>query len=226
MESPSARISPSRILVVEDQASSRDWLIAAAARAFPDASIDAAVTAAEAHQQFTTPLDLVLLDLGLPDAPGLTVLQALRQHQPQAACVITTIFDDDEHLFAALQLGARGYVIKDQSRDQLSEMLLAMQAGQPPLSPGVARRLLSHFSLAAPPAQPAPKPVAAVDDGLTGREREVLQLVSKGYSVPQAARALEISPHTAHTHIKGVYRKLAVASRAEAVLAANRLGLA
>lgn len=221
MESP-----PASILVVEDQATSRDWLIAAAGRAFPDARIHSAATAAEALAQVVTPLDLVLLDLGLPDAPGLSVLAALRERQPQAACVITTIFDDDEHLFAALQLGARGYVIKDQSRDQLSEMLLAMQAGQPPLSPGVARRLLSHFSLAAPPAQAAPKPVAAASDGLTGREREVLQLVSKGYSVPQAARALEISPHTAHTHIKGVYRKLAVASRAEAVLAANRLGLA
>lgn len=223
MESPPALIPPSRILVVEDQATSRDWLIAAATRAFPDARTDTAATAAEALAQFAVPVDLVLLDLGLPDAPGLTVLAALRERQPQAACVVTTIFDDDKHLFAALQLGARGYVIKDQSHDQLSGMLLAMQAGQPPLSPGVARRLLSHFSL---PQAPAPKPVAAAGDGLTGREREVLQLVSKGYSVPQAARALEISPHTAHSHIKGVYRKLAVASRAEAVLAANRLGLA
>lgn len=210
---------PARILVVEDQASTRDWLVAAAAGAFPKARIDSATTAAEARQHFGEPLDLVLLDLGLPDAPGLTVLEALRQRQPQAACVITTIFDDDEHLFTALKLGARGYVIKDQSRDQLGEMLLAMQAGQPPLSPGVARRLLSHFSL--PVAQVAP----AANDTLTEREREVLQLVSKGYSVPQAAKALEISPHTAHTHIKGVYRKLSVASRAEAVLAANRMGL-
>ena len=193
--------------------------LAAAAGAFPAARIDSATTAAEARQRFAEPLDLVLLDLGLPDAPGLSVLEALRQRQPQAACVITTIFDDDEHLFTALKLGARGYVIKDQSRDQLGEMLLAMQAGQPPLSPGVARRLLSHFSL--PVAQVAP----AANDTLTEREREVLQLVSKGYSVPQAAKALEISPHTAHTHIKGVYRKLSVASRAEAVLAANRMGL-
>lgn len=210
---------PARILVVEDQTSTRDWLVAAAAGAFPAARIESAATAAEAQRHFGQPLDLVLLDLGLPDAPGLTVLETLRQRQPQAACVITTIFDDDEHLFTALKLGARGYVIKDQSRDQLGEMLLAMQAGQPPLSPGVARRLLSHFSL--PVAQAPP----AANDTLTEREREVLQLVSKGYSVPQAAKALEISPHTAHTHIKGVYRKLSVASRAEAVLAANRMGL-
>ena len=98
-------------------------------------------------------------------------------------------------------------------------MLQAMlRDEEPPLSPAVARRLLAHF-------QPPPVSTPAAD-GLTDREREVLQLVSKGYSVPQAAKALEISPNTAHTHIKSVYRKLKVASRAEAVLAARALGLA
>ena len=212
---------PQQILIVEDEPSTREWLRAAAAAAFPAAELRLAGTAAEAQRLLDGDTALLLLDLGLPDMPGLSLLQALRARQPQLACVITTIFDDDEHLFTALKLGARGYVLKDQSRDQLSQMLLDMQAGQPPLSPGVARRLLSHFSL--PPA-PAVQP-AANDGNLTEREREVLQLVSKGYSVPQAAKAMDISPHTAHTHIKGVYRKLSVASRAEAVLAANRLGL-
>lgn len=211
---------PQQILIVEDEPSTREWLRAAAASAFPAAELRLAATAAEAQQLLDGNTALLLLDLGLPDMPGLSLLQALRARQPQLECVITTIFDDDEHLFTALKLGARGYVLKDQSRDQLSQMLLDMLAGQPPLSPGVARRLLSHFSLPPPVVPPA-----ANDSNLTEREREVLQLVSKGYSVPQAAKAMEISPHTAHTHIKGVYRKLAVASRAEAVLAANRLGL-
>ncbi|MDP3858444.1 MAG: response regulator transcription factor [Stagnimonas sp.] len=212
-------LTPKQILIVEDQPSSCEWLQAAALAAFPGAQVRLAHTAAAALALADADTELVLLDLGLPDASGLHVLEALHRRHPATACVITTIFDDDEHLFTALRLGARGYVLKDQSREHLSQMLLDMLAGQPPLSPGVARRLLSHFMA---PVAVAP---AAANDGLTEREREVLQLVSKGYSVPQAAKAMEISPHTAHSHIKGVYRKLAVASRAEAVLAANRLGL-
>lgn len=212
--------SPTNILIVEDQPSTRDWLLTAAQSAFPEATVRLAGSAAEALAEIEQPVDLVLLDLGLPDSPGLRVLHQLRLRQPQARCVIATIFDDDEHLFAALKLGAAGYILKDQSREQLGEMLQAMLAGQPPLSPSIARRLLSHFV-----APVAPLPSVAANDSLTEREREVLLLVSKGYSVPQAAKAMAISPHTAHTHIKGVYRKLAVASRAEAVLAANRLGL-
>ena len=227
-------LTPAAILVVEDEPTSSDWLCAAAAAAFPLARIRLAKTATEATTALAEPTDLILLDLGLPDAPGLSVLVAAHRLQPQAACVITTIFDDDEHLFTALKLGARGYVLKDQSRDQLTQMLLDMQAGQPPLSPAVARRLLSHFSpplLAPPAAAPVAAPVATpvatpATESLTARESEVLQLVSKGYSVPQAAKAMVISPHTAHSHIKAVYRKLAVASRAEAVLAARNLGLA
>lgn len=212
--------SPVHVLIIEDQSSTRDWLLAAVKSAFPEAECRLAVNAAEALERMEQPVDLALLDLGLPDAPGLSVLHQLRSRQPAARCVITTIFDDDEHLFAALKLGAAGYILKDQSREQLAEMLKAMLAGQPPLSPSVAKRLLSHFATPL-----APLPTVAANDSLTEREREVLLLVSKGYSVPQAARAMAISPHTAHTHIKGVYRKLAVASRAEAVLAANRLGL-
>lgn len=213
--------APTTLLIVEDLPTTLDWLAEAARAAFPEASQRTAGSVAQALAALAqAPADLVLLDLGLPDGSGMRVLEALQRNHPTTRCVVTTIFDDDEHLFAALRLGASGYVLKDQSRTELAAMLLAMQAGQPPLSPGVARRLLSHFNL---PAVAAPAPA---NDGLTEREREVLQLVSKGFSVPQAAKAMVISPHTAHTHIKAVYRKLAVASRAEAVLAARQLGLA
>jgi len=210
--------APAHILILEDQPSSMDWLIETARSVFPTATQQLAYSCAEGLAACSQPVDLALLDIALPDGSGLDVLLSLQQRQPQAACVMTTIFDDDTHLFRALQLGARGYVLKDQSREQLGTMLRAMLDDQPPLSPAIARRLLAQFQ--SPPA------VATPDDGLTDREREVLQLVSKGYSVPQAAKALEISPNTAHTHIKAVYRKLHVASRAEAVLAARRLGLA
>jgi len=211
---------PATILIVEDLPSTLDWLAEAVRQAFPLAVQTHASTRAAALCKLSPPPDLLLVDIGLPDGSGLDVLEALRQQQPAARCVVTTIFDDDEHLFTALQLGAQGYVLKDQAREQLAAMLLAMQQGQPPLSPGIARRMLSHFQ-----QQPPVEPVV-IHDPLTEREREVLQLVSKGYSVPQSAKALAISPHTAHTYIKAVYRKLSVASRAEAVLAARRMGLA
>lgn len=213
--------TPNTLLIVEDLPTTLDWLVQAARAAFPNAQQHTAGSVAAALAVLAqTPVDLLLLDLGLPDGSGLTVLDSLQRAQAQTQCVVTTIFDDDEHLFAALRLGAIGYVLKDQSRVELTDMLLAMQGGQPPLSAGVARRLLAHFN---PPPVVVPAPA---NDGLTDREREVLQLVSKGYSVPVAAKALLISPHTARTHIKSVYRKLAVGSRAEVVLAARRLGLA
>ena len=142
--------------------------------------------------------------------------------------MITTVFDDDEHVFRALRAGAAGYVLKDQSQHELGDLLEQMLDGRPPLSPGIARRMLHHFS--AMPVAETPAPVdrpspAEPEDSLTGREQDVLRIVAKGLSIREAAAMLAISPHTVHTHVRTVYRKLAVGTRAEAALAASRLGL-
>lgn len=210
----------STALVLDDHAGARQWLAAAVASAFPDARMVIAASIAEADSAIAAEsFDLALLDLGLPDGSGLRLLPALIAATPPTLCVIATIHDDDENLFAALKRGAHGYVLKDQSRDQLADMLRAMAAGQPPLSPGIARRLLRQF--VEPPAAPAP----ATPPALSPREREVLALIGKGYSVQQSARALTISPHTAHDHVRNIYRKLAIASRAEAAIIAREMGL-
>jgi DNA-binding NarL/FixJ family response regulator len=127
------------------------------------------------------------------------------------------VFDDDAHLFPALRAGAQGYVLKDQSPEALAGMLRGIAAGQPPLSPSIARRLLRHF-------QPAPAP-ATEEVLLTPRETEVLQLVAKGLSAQQVADALGLSRHTVTGYLKDVYRKLSVTTRAEATLEAARRGL-
>jgi DNA-binding NarL/FixJ family response regulator len=132
--------------------------------------------------------------------------------------VVATVFDDDAHLFPALRAGAQGYVLKDQSREQLADMLRGIVAGQPPLSPSIARRLLRQFRTVADVA-------AAPAESLTAREREVLGLIGKGLTVPATAQALGISRHTCVGYVKEIYRKLEVGSRAEATLAASRLGL-
>lgn len=211
---------PKLVLAVDDHAAARGWLTAAVEAAFPGARVLACATAAEAVARLESEApDLALLDLGLPDASGLEVLKLLRRRVPGCAVIIATVFDDDEHLFAALRQGAQGYVLKEQARETLAQLLRGTIAGEPALSPGIARRLIGFFSrpLAAPQAGEQP---------LTSRECEVLQLVSRGLSIPETARALEISPHTAHGYVKDLYRKLEVSSRAEAAVVATRLGLA
>lgn len=211
---------PRSVLIVDDQAAARAWLSRAVGLVSADAKVHVAQLVREAIQILNdNSIDLALVDLGLPDASGLEILRWLRQRQPQAICVVASVFDDDEHLFAALRLGAQGYLLKDQAQDTLAESLHAVLAGQPALSPGIARRVLLHFSSGEPP------PVPEAPKQLTSRERDVLQLVGKGCTVPETARMLGISAHTAHGYVKDLYRKLAVSSRAEAAVAASRLGL-
>ena len=216
------------MLAVDDHAAARDWISAAVHAAFPHATLHPASSAREALTIVASAsLDLAILDIGLPDASGLEVLRLLSNRQPACVTVIATVFDDDANLFGALRAGAAGYLLKDQSRDSLAESLHGLVEGRPALSAGIARRLMAHFAAAPGPGTATPSRPALAEPvpALTGRERDVLQLVSKGCSVPETARALGISAHTAHGYVKDVYRKLAVSSRAEAALAANRLGI-
>lgn len=209
---------PQRALLVDDHDNARAWLRGAVLSAFPGLVIEEATSVASARAALqSAPFDLALLDLGLPDGSGLEVLRELRRVRPACLCIIATVFDDDEHVFAALKQGANGYLLKEQSRDELAVLLAELRQGRPPLSTSVARRLLSHFA--------APAPVADQLPALTPRERDVLRMVAKGFSVKETASTLEISPHTAHGYVRDIYRKLAVSSRAEAALAASRMGL-
>lgn len=212
-------------LIVEDLPDIRAWLLRVALRAFPDLQV---VTAARRDEALACVLsqrfDLALIDLGLPDGDGTDLVRVLRHHQRTALPVVVTIYDDDEHLFPALQAGAFGYLLKDQTQDELVAQLLRMAQGEPPLSPAIARRVLAHFSSASQ-RRPAPPRHEAGEVSLTERETEVLQRVAKGYTLPEIALQFGLSKHTIGDYIKQVYRKLNVSSRAEAALAAARLGL-
>ena len=217
-------MSPVRnIVVVDDLAASRDWLARAAALAFADAQVSTFADLAAVQATLQAPPDLALVDLGLPDGSGIDYIAALRAAGAATLCVVATVFDDDAHLFPALSAGAQGYVLKDLALDDLVELLRGIVAGQPPLSPSIARRLLRHF---ATPAAVAAAPLAATEDeALTPRETDVLRLIGKGLTVQAAADALGLSRHTCAGYVKDIYRKLRVGSRAEATLAASRLGL-
>lgn len=203
-------------LIVEDLPDAREWLTVAMAEAFPGISIETAASLSEARKELAiqTP-DLALIDIGLPDGSGIDLIDELNRAHPDVMSIVTSVFDDDTHLFAALGAGAAGYLLKDQSRHELTSMLKKIVDGQPPLSPSIARRLLGFFG----PRE--------TDTGvhLTARERDVLGLIAKGYSTPKVAEFLEISKHTAAGYVKTIYSKLNISSRAEAAMEASRLGI-
>ncbi len=211
--------APKRALVLDDLAASRRWLRAALEQAYPGIDVLEASSLAEAEPLAAAPPELALIDLGLPDGSGVQMIERLAGNG-MTLCVVATIFDDDAHLFPALRAGAQGYVLKDMPQEDLAAMLLGIADGQPPLSPSIARRLLRHFGPQLPSAASD-----AGDDKLTEREKSVLQLIGKGLTVAEAAAALSLSRNTCAGYVKDIYRKLRVGSRAEATLAATRLGL-
>jgi DNA-binding NarL/FixJ family response regulator len=208
------------ILLLEDLPEIRIWLRKLVLQVFPMAKIAESSRVQDALDLATAvKFDLALIDLGLPDGSGVSVVSKLRDVQPEAQSVVVTIHDDDEHLFPALQAGAFGYILKEQPRELITEQLQRISQGEPPLSPSIARRVMAHFSAKAKPA------MAMHNVSLTDRESEVLLRVAKGYTLPEIGVQLGLSRHTIADYVKQIYRKLNVSSRAEAALEAQRLGL-
>jgi DNA-binding NarL/FixJ family response regulator len=209
------------ILLLEDLPEIRTWLKALVMQVFPHAQIVECARVHDAQAQVSAQkFDLALIDLGLPDGSGVDVVSTLRESQPEALSVIVTIHDDDEHLFPALQAGAYGYILKEQSRELITEQLQRIAQGEPPLSPSIARKVIAYFA-----AQNKPQANALPHVSLTERESEVLLRVAKGFTLPEIGVQLGLSRHTIADYVKQIYRKLNVSSRAEAALEAQRLGL-
>jgi len=209
------------ILLLEDLPEIRTWLKALVMQVFPAAQIVECARVHDALAQVSAQkFDLALIDLGLPDGTGVDVVTALRESQADALSVIVTIHDDDDHLFPALQAGAYGYILKEQSRELITEQLQRISQGEPPLSPSIARKVIAYFA-----AQAKPQANALPHVQLTERESEVLLRVAKGFTLPEIGVQLGLSRHTIADYVKQIYRKLNVSSRAEAALEAQRLGL-
>ncbi len=204
------------ILLLEDIPAARKWLSDALREAYGAITIDEAPNVAiamslVADQQY----DMALIDLHLPDGTGVQVISELNQKQPEAHCIVVSIYDDDAHVFPALQAGAMGYLLKDDSQQQIIASLLGISSGKPPLSPAIARRMLNFFH------SDKPEP----DAGLTPRERDVLTLIGKGLTLQEVADGLNITHNTSAGYVKVIYRKLNISSRAEAAIEATRMGL-
>jgi DNA-binding NarL/FixJ family response regulator len=211
----------SRVLVVEDDpATARSFAFAIGA--VQHLSLVATVHSVQEAIRFLNaqPVDVCLVDLGLPDGSGLQVIRHASQHVPPVRALVVTVFGDESNVIAAIEAGASGYVLKDSLTSSVASEIETLLAGGSPLSPMVAKLLLGKFRESQPIAVPAAEQVK-----LTKRESEVLNLIARGCSYTEVSSALGVSNETVATHLGNIYSKLSVHSRSEAVYEANRLGL-
>ncbi len=236
-----------KVLILEDNPVARSFLCRVVRESFSDAiAITEAgdLETARRHigpiapgREPVDPFKLILVDLELPDGNGMELLAELVKYP--ATKIVTTLYSDDDHLFPALQCGADGYLLKEDRFEVLVEELQKIVRGQPPLSPAIARRLLTHFRQGGESSAPmtpntgfqSSRPVpmgrgAPLDhERLTPRESEVLTYLSKGFTIKEIANLMGIKWFTVNDHIKSIYKKLNVSSRAEAAVLASKQGL-
>jgi len=210
--------APTRILVVDDDDAFRESVCAAIAR--DDAMVLAAqVGNAESAREAIAggEFDVALVDLGLPDGNGIDLIRELARERGETDVMVVTVFGDEAHVLASIEAGATGYLLKRSLHDTLAETVRELRAGGSPISPVIARQLLQRFKRGPEGGAEAASPSPVDDGGLSEREREVLLFIAKGFTVGEIADMLHLSAHTVATHVKHIYRKLAVHTRTEAV---------
>jgi DNA-binding NarL/FixJ family response regulator len=211
------------VLLVEDDEATRTRL-ARAVEHDPGLTLVAAVGScrdARAELGRVAP-DVLLVDLGLPDGSGIDLIREAKRLGVRTEAMVITVFGDEAHVVAAIEAGASGYVLKDGTNAYIADSIRALVNGGSPISPVIARHLLRRFRT---PAPVAPRAGGEEVPELTEREHEVLALLVKGFTFSEIGDLLGISAHTVTTHVKHIYGKLAVRSRAEAVYEALQLGI-
>ena len=182
--------------------------------------------------------DVLLVDIGLPGGSGIALIAHAHQHLPQCEVMVVTVFADEQSVLACIEAGATGYLLKDACDVDIVQQIRLLCGGGSPISPAIARRLLTRVSgrsampaamqdaeagaqaNAQPSAQASARPSA-----LSAQERMVLSLSAKGYNYEEIAGLMKLSHHTVETYVKRIYRKLQVHSKTEAVYEARKLGL-
>jgi NarL family two-component system response regulator LiaR len=163
--------------------------------------------------------DVAIMDIAMPKLNGIEATQQIKARYPTIAVLVLTAYDDDQYIFALLEAGAAGYLLKDVHADELIKAVRAVHAGESVLHPAIARKVINRF------ARPADKHAAEnVLDELTEREMEVLGLAAKGMTNREISDELVISVRTVQVHLSNAFSKMGVGSRTEAVLLALRKG--
>jgi DNA-binding NarL/FixJ family response regulator len=210
-----------RVLVADDQAVVREGLVMLL-RFSPGLEVVGAVGDGEEAVKAVHRLapDIVLMDLRMPRCDGVEATRRILASSAATRVIVLTTYADDESVFAALDAGARGYLTKDSSADEIQRAIRTVHAGQALLEPSVQRRLLERARA------PAPLSARVHPDSLTDREAEVLRHIAAGLNNREIAEALSIGEATVKTHINNIFAKAGLRDRAQAVVYAMRNGLA
>ena len=209
-----------RVLIVDDQAITRSGLrtlldTVSEVDIVGEASDGSeAVEAAERLQP-----DVVLMDLRMPGLNGIEATRRIHRASPHIGILVVTIFEDDTSVFPAIRAGARGYLLKDADQTELLRAIQTVAQGGVIFSPGIASRVLQYLSDSPPNA-----PAHAFDE-LTGRERDILNLLAHGYTNAEIAERLGLSPKTVSNNVSNVLLKLQATDRAKLMLMALEAGM-
>ena len=209
-----------RILVVDDHLLFRDGLRALIQSA-PDCVLVGEATSGEEAVSLAVELqpDVILMDVKMQDMDGIQATRQIVRTSPHVGILVLTMLDDDNSVFTAMRAGARGYLLKGASHEEMLRAIRAVAGGQAIFSPVIATRMMDFFNTMHPTKVPDVFPE------LTEREREVLGLIAQGSNNAEIARELVISRKTVSNHITNILSKLQVADRAEAIIKAREAGL-
>lgn len=165
--------------------------------------------------------DVVLMDVRMPDLDGISATRELTQAAPDTRVLILTTFEQDDYIFGALRAGASGFLLKRTRPEELITAVHTIASGDSLLSPSIARRVIDRMA-----QQPTPNFAGQAKlDGLTPREREVLELVARGMSNREIAAALVVQESTIRSHVKSILMKLGLRDRIQAVIFAYESGV-
>jgi DNA-binding NarL/FixJ family response regulator len=210
-----ASLQPVTVALVEDDDEARKRLVASISSDPSLKLVGEFATGTEALAGLAAGApDVFLIDLGLPDMPGMQVVKRVADRFPACDILVVTVFGDEESIIGALEAGARGYLLKGALEHDIAEDIRHLRNGGSPLSPVIARQVLKRLVPA--------KAAQAADALLTARESEILNAIARGFSYAETAGLLHISVQTVHTHLKNIYKKLEVHSKTEAVFEADR----
>lgn len=169
--------------------------------------------------------EVLLLDLGLPDGNGVELIKFIEDRKIPTGVIVITAFGDEKHILNAISAGAVGYLLKDEEHQEIETSIHQMLKGGSPISPSIARHLLKRFQADKSDAKKKIRHKSRGRMNLTTRELDVLQKISKGFTSKEISEMESLSYHTVTTHVRNIYKKLSVNSRAEALFEAYSMGL-
>ncbi|MFQ5872903.1 MAG: response regulator [Dehalococcoidia bacterium] len=211
-------MEPIKVLIVDDHTVVRDGISAMLGRQRDFAVVGEAQDGLEAVERARELWpDVILMDLRMPELDGVEAMRRIRGENADVKFIVLTTYDNDEYLFHAIEAGAKGYLLKDASREELFQAVRTVHRGESLIQPGVAAKVLDRF------AQLSRQ--ATGTEGLSEREVEVLQLMARGAGNKEIADSLSVSESTVKTHVANIFLKLDVTHRTEAVTQALQRGI-